>query len=69
MTLIANYPSKKNLKENIGKPLSYIETSMFGPQYSGDGTLTVCNRPHITGQGREWFGQVIMEGHLIKGVR
>lgn len=69
MTLIANYPSKKNLKENIGKPLNYIETSLFGPQYSGDGTLTVCNRPHITGQGREWFGQVIMENHLIKAVR
>ena len=68
MTLIANYPSKKNLKEHIGKPLSYIETSMFGPQYSGDGTLTVCNRPHITNVGREWFGQVVMEGHLIKAV-
>ena len=40
MTLIANYPSKKNLKEHIGRGLNYIETSMFGPQYKGEGTLT-----------------------------
>ena len=69
MTLIANYPSKKELKANIGKPLRYIETSMFGPEYKGNGVLTVANRPHITGKGREFFAQVIMENHLIKGVK
>lgn len=69
MTMIANYPSKKAAKENVGKPLSYIETSLFGPQYKGDGELTVANRPHITGQGREWFGIITMENHLIKAVR
>ena len=31
--LIFNYKSKKELKENIGKPLNYTETSMFGPEY------------------------------------
>ena len=46
--LIANYPSKKNCKENIGKPLNYIETSLFGAEYKADGVLTVANRPHIT---------------------
>lgn len=69
MTLIANYPSKKNLKENIGKRLNYIETSIFGPEYQNTGTLTVCNRPHITGQGREWFGQVTMKDGLITAVK
>lgn len=69
MTLIANYPSKKVCKESIGKPLRYIETSMFGPEYRADGILTVCNRPHITRNGREWFGQVTMENGLIKGVK
>ena len=69
MTLIATYPSKKVLKENIGKPLRYIETSLFGAEYRPDGILTVCNRPHITGIGREWFGQVTMESGLIKGVK
>ena len=68
MTLIANYPSKKVCKESIGKPLRYIETSMFGSEYRADGILTVCNRPHITHNGREWFGLVKMENGLIKGV-
>lgn len=69
MTLIAKYPSKKVLKESIGKPLRYIETSLFGPEYRDNGTLTVANRPHITGLGREFFAQVIMESGLIKGVK
>lgn len=68
MTLIATYPSKKALKENIGRPLRYIETSMFGPEYKGEGVLTVCNRPHITGLGREWFGRVTMKDGLISKV-
>lgn len=68
MTLIANYPSKKVCKENIGSPLNYIETSFFGDQYISDGVLTVANRPHITGQGREWFGRITMRDGLIEGV-
>jgi len=69
MTLIVKYPSKKMLKESIGQRLKYIETSMFGPEYRGDGTLTVANRPHITGMGREFFANVIMESGIIKGVK
>ena len=68
MTLVVNYPSKKALKESIGKPLRYIETSMFGPEYRDSGTLTVAGRPHITGQKREFFAQVIMVGGKIKSV-
>ena len=69
MTLIANYPSKKDCKAAIGKPLRYIETSAFGPEYKADGELTVCNRPHITRNGREWFGVITMAGGLIKQVK
>lgn len=68
MTLIVRYPSKKECKAAIGKPLRYTETSMFGPEYRADGTLTVCNRPHITGMGREWFGQITMVNGLIAKV-
>ena len=68
MTLVVKYPSKKVLKEEIGKPLRYIETSMFGPEYRQDGMLTVANRPHITGLGREFFANVYMEDGLIKKV-
>lgn len=69
MTLVVKYPSKKALKENIGKPLRYIETSLFGNEYSPDGTLTVANRPHITGLGREFFAQVKMQSGLIVNVK
>ena len=67
--LVFVYPSKKILKENIGKPLRYIETSLFGPEYRRDGTLTGANRPHITGMGREFFANVEMENGLIKSVK
>lgn len=65
MTMIANYGSKKECKAHIGNELDYIETSMFGPQYKPNGILTVANRPHITGKGREWFGMVTMKDGLI----
>jgi hypothetical protein len=68
MTLVVKYPSKKELKAKIGEPLRYIETSLFGPEYRPDGALTVANRPHITGMGREFFANVTMENGLIKKV-
>lgn len=62
------YPSKKEMKENIGKPLKYIETSMFGAEYLRDGILYGANRPHITKQGREFFAKVTMKDGLIAKV-
>ena len=67
--LVFNYESKKVLKESIGKPLRYIETSVFGPEYRDNGILTGANRPHITHKGREFFANVTMENGLIKGVK
>jgi hypothetical protein len=69
MTLIANYPSKVAAKKEIGKPLKYIETSSFGPEYKDNGILVVCNRPHVTHNGKEWFGQITMENGKIKSVK
>jgi len=69
MTLIVNYPSKKTLKSNVGQPLDYTETSLFGPEYRPEGMLTVANRPHITGMGREFFAQVFMKDGLIDKVK
>ena len=69
MTMIAVYPTKKSLKENIGKKLKYIETSLFGNEYQSSGTIVVCNRPHITNIGREWFAQVKMSDDIIIGVK
>jgi hypothetical protein len=67
--IIFNYPSKKELTANVGKPLKYIETSLFGAEYIPNGSLTGANRPHITGLGREFFAIVTMENGLIKGVK
>jgi len=67
--LIAVYDSKKQLKEHIGKPLNYMETSIFGPEYNPNGSFVCSNRPHITKvKGREFFAQVTMENGLIKKV-
>jgi len=66
--LIFDYPTKKNLKENIGNPLRHRETSIFGPEYTTNGRLTGCNRPHITGHKREFFAMVTMEDGKIKKV-
>ena len=66
--LVFNYESKKAMKEAVGKPLRYIETSMFGAEYKDSGTLTGANRPHITHKGREFFANVVMENGLIKSV-
>ena len=67
--IIFNYSSKKELKERVGQPLDYIETSIFGPEYVTNGVLTGANRPHITGKGREFFANVTMLNGLIKAVK
>ena len=67
--IIFNYKSKKALKECIGERLSYIETSLFGPEYVRDGVLTGANRPHITGIGREFFANVTMSNGIIEAVK
>jgi len=67
--IVFNYPSKKALKENIGQPLEYIETSIFGAEYIDNGLLVGANRPHITGIGREFFAQVTMCNGFIDSVK
>lgn len=66
--LIFDYPSKKELKANIGQPLKFRETSLFGPEYKPTGNLVGCNRPHITGHKREFFANVEMVDGLIRKV-
>jgi hypothetical protein len=57
------------MKECLGLPLSYIETSLFGEEYKRDGMLVGANRPHITGKGREFFAEVTMKNGLIHSVK
>ena len=67
--LLALYPSKKALKEAVGKPLRHEETSIFGAEYTPNGSFCVANRPHITGMGKEFFAQVEMRDGLIASVK
>ena len=67
--IVFNYPSKKVLKENVGKPLDYIETSIFGEEYVANGKMVGANRPHITGMGREFFAEVWMKDGKIERVK
>jgi len=74
--MILNYKSKKQVKENIGKPLDYTETSMFGLEYLTTGTFLGCNRPYSPEfpkfnlrKGREFFASITMENGMIKGVK
>ena len=67
--MIALYTSKKELKDNVGQPLKYRETSFHGPEYKDNGSFAVCNRPSITGiKGREFFATVTMANGLIAKV-
>lgn len=63
--MAASYNSKKDLKANIGQPLRYIETSVFGPEYRETGKFCVVGPSPYN---RKWFAQVTMENGLIKKV-
>ena len=67
--LVFNYPTKKELKNCIGKRLLYIETSIFNLEYKPEGKLVGSNRPHITGQKREFFAEITMKGGIIDKVK
>ena len=57
------YETKKELKENIGNELDYIEKSIFGNEYKSTGTITGCNKK------RSWFANVIMQDDKIIKVK
>ena len=63
--LQAFYPTKKALKESIGKPLIYKETTMFPvPEFKPDGKFCVADG----GPQRKWFAEVWMKNGLIAKV-
>ena len=57
------YETKKQLKENVGSELEYIETSFFGEEYKSTGTITGCNKK------RSWFANVVMQDDKIIHVK
>jgi len=74
--MILVYNSKKKLKESVGKPLEYIETSFFGPEFQANGSFFGCNRPYspehgrfAERKGREFFANVTMKDGLIEKIK
>ena len=63
----ASYPTKKVLKEAIGQPLRYVETSMFGSEFKLDGTFCVVGPDAYN--NRKWYAEVTMRNGVIKSVK
>ena len=64
--LAASYKTKKACKESIGKPPRFVETSMFGPEYKGDGTYTVVGPSPYD---RKWYVNITVENGVITKVK
>ena len=62
----ANYKTKKALKESVGKPLDYIETSLFGTEYKENGTFCVVGPDPYN--NRKWYARVTVTDGLISKV-
>ena len=62
MTIQVNYKTKKELKNNIGNELDYIETSIFGNEYKNNGTVIGCDVK------RKFFAKITIENNIIKKV-
>lgn len=65
---IYGYKTKKDLKQKgIGKTPDFIETSMFGNEYKGDGKYVVVGPDPY--RDRKWFAEVEVSQGLISKVK
>ena len=64
--MAALYPTKKALKESIGKRLLYTETSAFGNEYHSNGSFAVVGP---SAYNRKWYAEVTMKNDLIERVK
>jgi len=63
----APYKSKKELKENVGKGLRHVETSLFGAEYVSTGKFCVVGPCAYT--NRKWYAEVTMQDDVIVKVK
>ena len=63
----ANYKTKKELKESVGKNLSYVETSLFGEEYRPNGSFNVVGPDAYN--NRKWYATVVMKDGIIEKVK
>ena len=63
----AQYATREALEDSIGRELRYVEVSMVGPEYHGDGEYTVVGPP--SSQPHEWYARVTVRDGMIARVR
>ena len=63
---IDGFKTKKELKAAIGERPNFIETSMFGPEYKGDGVYNVGGPSPYK---RVWYATVTVRGGIIAAVQ
>ena len=64
---VSGYRFKSDLKKAVGTPLNYVETSMFGPEYTPNGTVVVVGPDAYS--KRDWFAEVTLKDGLIVKVK
>ena len=62
---IDGFKTKKALKAAVGQRYHFIETSVFGPEYKGDGEYTVVGPDPYD---RRWYATVTVQDGLIAKV-
>ena len=62
---IAGFKHKKDLKAAVGKEPSFIETSLFGTEFHGDGEYTVVGP---SPEKRVWYATITVTDGLIAKV-
>jgi len=68
MGYYGNFKSKKALRESeMGKEPRFMETSMFGKEYRGDGTYSVVGPDPYT--SRKWYATITVHQGRIVGVK
>ena len=63
--ILANYKTKKELKENICEYLRYTETSYSGAEYVSTGKFAVVGPSPLV---RKWYATVHMQDDIIMKV-
>jgi len=64
--LVVNYKRKKDLKESLGMPLRFQDTSIHSPEYKETGKMCVVGPGAYD---RKWYAQVWTEDGLIVKVK
>ena len=62
---VLGFKTKKELKAAIGEKPRFLETSMFGNEYTGDGKYTIVGPSPTV---RKWYATVTVTDGLIAKV-